>query len=137
MTPQQARDAFAGARVARLATLRPNGAPHLVPVVFAVRDELILTAVDAKPKTTRALARLANVRADPRVCLLADGYTEDWTRLWWARADGEAEVHASGPLLAETLQALAGRYPQARPLGPALVVRVRRWTGWSAASPTG
>ena len=28
------------------------------------------------------------MRANPRVALLADHYDDDWSALWWARADG-------------------------------------------------
>ncbi len=64
--------------------------PHLVPVVFAVDHEVIYTAVDAKPKTTQRLRRLANINANPRVTLLVDHYAEDWTQLWWVDPDGIA-----------------------------------------------
>jgi subtilisin family serine protease len=60
--------------------------------VFAVSGDAIYSAVDHKPKRTTALRRLANVAANPRVALLVDHYDEDWTRLWWVRADGTARV---------------------------------------------
>jgi len=75
--------------VARLATVRPDGAPHLVPVVFAVEvaadGDRVHLAVDAKPKRTRNLQRLVNLRAEPRCALLVDHYADDWSRLWWGR----------------------------------------------------
>ena len=46
MTPDEARVLFGGERVARLATVRPDGAPHIVPVVFAVVHDEIWLAVD-------------------------------------------------------------------------------------------
>jgi PPOX class probable F420-dependent enzyme len=131
------RARFAAARVARLATVGPDGAPHLVPLVFAVRGDTVLSAVDAKPKRRTALRRLTNIAADPRVALLADHYTEDWAALWWVRADGVARiVGADTPEGAAALAALAARYPQyaaAPPPGPVLAVDVHRWSGWSAA----
>lgn len=136
LDPAQARDRFGAARVARLATVGADLRPHLVPVVFALAGDTVLTAVDAKPKTTTRLRRLANVAVHPRVALLADEYAEDWARLWWVRADGEAAVIESGAELDQALAALAARYPQYRsspPAGPALVVRVSRWAGWSAS----
>ena len=137
MDDEQARARFGAARVARLATLRPDGAPHLVPVVFAVVEDVVYSAVDAKPKRTTALRRLANAAADPRVSLLADAYAEDWSRLWWVRADGTARVlDAAGEEGREAVDRLVARYPQylaARPAGPVLAVDVARWTGWSAA----
>ena len=50
------------------------------------------TAVDAKPKTTTRLRRLSNIRGNHRVAVLADHYDEDWSALWWVRADGDAAI---------------------------------------------
>ena len=93
MTPAEARARFAAARVARLATADAAGRPHLVPIAFAVAGDTIYSAVDAKPKRTRALRRLANVRENPAVSLLVDHWDEDdWAALWWVRADGRGRV---------------------------------------------
>ncbi|GAB4054306.1 TIGR03668 family PPOX class F420-dependent oxidoreductase [Catellatospora paridis] len=131
------RERFATARVARLATVGPSGAPHLVPVVFALAGDTVYSAVDRKPKRTLALRRLANVAADPRVCLLADHYEDDWSALWWVRADGTARVLAADdPEAATALRLLTDRYPQyvtQPPPGPVLAVDVAQWTGWTAA----
>jgi PPOX class probable F420-dependent enzyme len=74
--------------VARLATTGPAARPHLVPVTFALDGDRIYTVVDAKPKATMNLRRLRNIRADPRVAVLADHYEDDWSRLWWAGPTG-------------------------------------------------
>src|SRR6476661_8014200 len=91
---------FAQSPVAMLATVGANGAPHLVPVVFAVHDGIVYTAVDAKRKTTQRLRRLTNIEGNPQVSLLVDHYDDDWTQLWWVRADGIATVHYSGEEMA-------------------------------------
>ena len=97
MSPEEARERFAGARVARLATLGPAG-PHLVPVTFALENGVIWTAVDEKPKATRSLQRLRNIATDPRVSLLADEYRdEDWSRLC-GRAQTEGPTTSTTPL---------------------------------------
>jgi PPOX class probable F420-dependent enzyme len=133
VTSEEARARFAEARVARLATVSADCRPHLVPVVFAVRGETVYSVVDAKPKRTTALRRLANVRANPHVSLLADGYGEDWTRLWWARADGAGRVlDPSDPEAIGAVELLGERYPQQRAVGEVLAVDVERWSGWSA-----
>ena len=88
----QARQRFAAAPVARLATVGLAGQPHLVPVTFVLDGDHVYTAVDAKPKTTTNLRRLRNIGRDPRVAVLADHYEADWDRLWWARADGLASI---------------------------------------------
>ena len=88
LAADEARQRFADAAVARLATVGPAGQPHLVPVTFAVDGDHIYTAVDAKPKTTANLRRLRNIAGNPRVAVLADHYEADWDGLWWARAPG-------------------------------------------------
>jgi PPOX class probable F420-dependent enzyme len=121
--------------VARLATISPAG-PHIVPITFALDGDRIYTAVDFKPKTTAHLRRLRNIRADPRVAVLADHYAGDWTRLWWVRADGQASVLDEPARMAGPVRLLAARYPQYRerpPAGPVICVHVRRWTGWAAS----
>lgn len=135
MRVDDARGRFAAAPVARLATVYPDGRPHLVPVTFACRGDTVHTAVDAKPKTTTRLRRLANIAVNPAVSLLVDHYAEDWDDLWWVRADGQARVAQAGPALAETVRLLQTKYPQYLqhpPGGPAIVIRVTRWRGWSA-----
>jgi PPOX class probable F420-dependent enzyme len=85
MDPHEARLLLGSVRVARLATVRPDGAPHLVPICFALDGDTLVTAIDAKPKRPGTLARLRNIAWEPRVAVLADGWDEDWTRLWWVR----------------------------------------------------
>jgi PPOX class probable F420-dependent enzyme len=131
------RRRFASSAVARLATVRPDGAPHVVPVVFALVDGTVYSAVDAKPKRSARLQRLANVRAEPRCALLVDHYEDDWSRLWWVRADGTAAVVEEPPATHVGLAALAERHPHYReepPAGPLLVITVQQWSGWSSTS---
>jgi PPOX class probable F420-dependent enzyme len=129
------RAGFARAPVARLGTVTPDGMPHLVPVVFAVRHEVVYTAVDAKPKTTRQLRRLANIEHDPRVSLLVDHYVDDWTQLWWVRIDGIAAIHHDGDAMRMGRDLLRVKYPQYQSVllnGPVIAVAVRRWSSWHA-----
>jgi PPOX class probable F420-dependent enzyme len=126
------------ARVARLATLRPDGRPHLVPVCFVLDEDIVYSAVDEKPKRSRDLQRLENIRMDPRVTLLIDHYEEDWARLWWMRLDGSAHVLDSGQERDRALALLAQKYDQYRlepPAGPVVAIVVERSRAWSA-SPT-
>ncbi|MGH3443151.1 MAG: TIGR03668 family PPOX class F420-dependent oxidoreductase [Nitriliruptorales bacterium] len=129
------RTLFQAARVASLATVRPDGRPHLVPVTFAVDGDRIVTAVDHKPKRTTSLQRLENIRSNPAVSLLAHRYDADWTRLWWARVDGEAQVVEEGTDHKAAVELLVGKYRQYRarpPEGPAILVDATGWRGWSA-----
>lgn len=132
----EARARFAGARVARLATVTRDGNPHIVPIVFALAGDVVYTAVDAKPKSTTALRRLANIAITPAVAVLADHYADDWTQLWWVRVDGTARL-ADRPESDVAIRRLIDRYPQYAsqpPPGPVIVIRVDRWTGWQAAA---
>ena len=131
-----ARRRFAAARVARLATVSADGQPHLVPVVFALDGDTVLMAVDQKPKRHRDLKRLRNIDDHRAVSLLVDRYDDDWTGLWWVRADGVATVSDDEADIVRARAALGERYPQHRadpPEGPAFSVEVARWTGWSAS----
>jgi PPOX class probable F420-dependent enzyme len=133
----EARRRFAGAAVARLATVTATGRPHLVPVTFAVDENRIYTAVDAKPKTTLDLRRLHNIAGNPCVALLADHYEENWDALWWARADGLASLLGQAGDMARPLELLAARYRQYRaspPAGPVISIEVGRWSGWAASA---
>ena len=131
----EARDRFAAARVARLATASADGVPHLVPVTFAVHGDQVVFAVDHKPKSTTSLRRLANIAENPAVCFLTDGYDEDWSRLWWARADGVARVLSDGDR-AGPVSWLVAKYEQyaRRPPEHAVVsTLVHTWRGWAGS----
>jgi PPOX class probable F420-dependent enzyme len=138
VTATEARRRFAAARVARLATVDAGGHPHLVPIVFTLARETIYSVVDAKPKRTRELRRLQNVRSNPWVSVLVDHYDDaDWSALWWVRADGAARVlDLAEPEARSAVQLLAERHPQQRPVGPVLAIDVERWSGWSARGAT-
>jgi PPOX class probable F420-dependent enzyme len=135
--------------VARLATLRADGSPVLVPVVFARSGGRLWLPVDGKPKREHAegevpeLARVANIRRDARVSLLLDQYESDWAGLWWLRLDGTAQPageHAPG--FHAALGALLDKYPQYadtppfRPGAPPTLIAVspRRTTSWAASA---
>lgn len=131
-SPQEARSAFEHARVARLATASRDSRPHVVPITFATRADRIVTAIDHKPKSTRNLRRLRNIAENPTVAVLADHYDDDWSQLWWARADGVADItEAAGhPDLVAALTEKYDQYRQHSPDGLLIVIRVRRWSGW-------
>jgi PPOX class probable F420-dependent enzyme len=137
MDAGEARALFASAPVARLASVDAEGGPHLVPITFALDGDVVVSAVDHKPKRTARLRRLANIEANPRVAVLADQYEDDWSRLWWVRGDGLARVIERGADDHErAIARLAARYPQyaeRAPDGPAIEIRISRWSGWRPA----
>ena len=123
------------ARVARLATIDPDGHPHLVPIVFVVDEDTLYSALDAKPKRSRRLRRIENARARPDVTVLVDHYEDDWSRLWWIRLRGRARVLDRGDELERALRLLAAKYPQYRdepPGAPVLAVDVTDVREWSS-----
>ena len=136
MADFDAAGAFTASPVAVLGTTGGDGVPHLVPVVFAapdVRNDLIYTAVDAKPKSTQRLRRLINIERNPSVSLLVDHYVDDWTQLWWVRADGTATIHHSGVEMATGYALLRRKYAQYERLaldGPVVTIEVRHWASW-------
>lgn len=120
------------ARVATLATINPDGSPHVIPIVYAIVEDRLVTAVDQKPKRDPNLARLRNIRADPRVSVLAHHYAEGWHHLWWVRVDGHAQIVSEDP---EAITALKARYPQYSQYeitGPVISVAIEGIRVWMA-----
>jgi PPOX class probable F420-dependent enzyme len=135
MDSDDMRGRVAAARVARLATLGRDGAPHLVPFCFVLDREVLYSAVDQKKKQTFRLRRLDNVRRDPRVSVLIDHYEEDWAKLWWVRIEGQARELEPGAEAEEAVRLLTSKYQQyreRRPQGPVLRIDPERWSGWTA-----
>src|SRR5436190_19267783 len=88
----EAVDRVARAPVGRMATVRPDGTPHVVPFVFALVSMhagaiRLYWAVDDKPKRSRrgsgSLQRVENLRQNPAVEVVVDEYDDDWPALWW------------------------------------------------------
>ncbi len=133
MTLDEARARFEAARVARLATVGRDGAPHIVPIVFALDGDRLAFAVDDKPKRTRRLRRLENIELEPRVSIIVDHYEDPWSRLWWVRADGRAALSRDEAASRHATDLLAAKYEpyeQRRPAGPVVVVEIDAWRFW-------
>ncbi|MFI6348788.1 TIGR03668 family PPOX class F420-dependent oxidoreductase [Streptomyces sp. NPDC050560] len=129
-----ARARFTLSPVARLATADAAGVPHLVPVTFAVDGPRIFFAVDHKPKRSTDLRRLRNIAENPAVSLLVDSYADDWSALWWARADGRAAIGGAGSEDTGAVALLCAKYPQyaaSPPRGPVVTIEVTAWSGWA------
>jgi PPOX class probable F420-dependent enzyme len=131
---EDARERFVRSPVARLATAGAEAVPHVVPITFVVDRDLLYFVVDHKPKSTWDLKRLRNIRENAQVAVLVDQYGDDWSTLWWARADGHAEVWDEPGRRVLPVRLLQQKYPQYRtdvPAGPVVAITVEHWSGWS------
>lgn len=135
LSAPEARARFEQSPSATLGTADAAGRPHLVPVTYVLADDdHVYIAIDDKPKRSTDLKRLRNIAVNPQVSLLVNEYAEDWSRLWWARADGTAAVAEFAELPDGLLAAFQARYPWYRtnpPDGPVIDIAVSNWTGWA------
>jgi PPOX class probable F420-dependent enzyme len=135
MDSTEFRRRVADASIAVLATVSPDGAPHAVPICFALDGNVVFFAVDHKAKRTTDLKRLRNIQAHPLVSILVQHYEHDWRRLWWVRIDGAARVLENGDEAERAVALLIDRYMQYRehpPQGPFVAIAIDRMSGWSA-----
>ena len=119
-----------------LSTVHPGRGVDAVPVVYAVDDGCVGVPVDrVKPKASSRLQRERNLERDPRATLLVDHWDrDDWSRLWWVRAELRSQG-AAAAREADLAARLARAFPQYRdqPFTRVLVLRVVGVTGWAAS----
>ncbi|MGZ4109518.1 MAG: TIGR03668 family PPOX class F420-dependent oxidoreductase [Actinomycetota bacterium] len=140
MTTDEALRRAAEARVGRIATVRPDGTPHVVPLTFAIvrspRRTTLYWVVDDKPKRSARLTRLENLAANPAAEVVVDAYDDDWSRLWWVRLRGTSRIVHRPAERRTALDALAEKYDayrERRPHGPVVALDVDAVTSWSSA----
>jgi PPOX class probable F420-dependent enzyme len=126
-------------RVGRLATADKNGAPHAIPVCYAVADDTLYVTIDEKPKRRdRPLKRLRNLLENPQAAFVADRWDEDWRRLGWVMLRGRAEILYQGAEHDRAQTLLRQRYPQYRAMNlaelPVIALRIARATSWGELS---
>lgn len=119
-----------------LATSHAERGVDAVPVVFIVDGDWIVMPVDnVKAKSTTRLQRLQNIVVDARVVVLVEHYDDDdWSELWWVRANGRA---VEAPVTDEWLNAFADKYPQYKEpdaIASVILMTPSSVTGWSASS---
>jgi PPOX class probable F420-dependent enzyme len=134
MNEGEMRRRVAAARVGRVATPDPDGSPNVVPFVFVLDGDTVYSSVDQKPKRTRELQRLANLRRDSRFMVLVDHYDEEWPTVWWVRLRGRGRVIEDGPEREHALRLLAQKYRQYEeesPQGAVIALDVEEWRGWA------
>jgi PPOX class probable F420-dependent enzyme len=126
-------------RIARLATSDADGQPAAIPICYAFDGECFYVAIDEKPKSVPALElkRVRNIRANPRVAVVIDDYSEDWSKLIYVLISGTAEIISSLERTEEHRRAvglLREKYPQyhsmkldERPIIKITARRIKRW----------
>jgi PPOX class probable F420-dependent enzyme len=135
---ERERDFLSRRRVGHLATADRHGAPHVVPVCYAVEADTLYVTIDDKPKSGRPLKRLANIAENPAVAVVVDRYDENWARLAFVMLRGGAEILASGAEHDAAQALLRRRYPQYAAMDlagrPVIALRIARVTSWGALS---
>lgn len=139
MTEDDARARLAAQVHGVLCTLHPERGPDPQPCVYAVTDDGHLgVPIDrVKPKASTRLQREDNLDADPRGSLLVEHWeTEDWTRLWWVRAQLRHLPDPAAAVVDDLGDRLAATVPQYadKPFHRILVCRVVGLTGWAAGA---
>jgi PPOX class probable F420-dependent enzyme len=138
LTEQDARARLVAADHGILCTVHAERGVDAVPVAFAVDDDgYVGVPIDrVKPKASLRLQRERNLEADPRATLLVEHWDpDDWTQLWWVRAELRHQDDAAAERAAALADRLARRYPQyrERPFARVLVLATVTVTGWTAA----
>ncbi|HSU05656.1 MAG TPA: TIGR03668 family PPOX class F420-dependent oxidoreductase [Acetobacteraceae bacterium] len=135
MVPDRERLFLEANRVGHLATADRHGAPHVVPVCYAVEGGTLYITVDEKPKRHDApLKRLRNLAQNPNAAIVVDRYDEDWRRLGWVMLRGRVEILRDGAEHRRAQELLRARYTQLSgmelaPL-PVIALRIERVTTW-------
>jgi len=141
MLTDDERQFLEGQKVARLATAGVDGCPHVVPICFAVLGNTVFLTIDEKPKRTPKvpLKRIANIRENPLVAVVADHYDDDWSQLGWVMVQGRAEVLASGAEHGRAQARLRERYPQLADMRidalPVVAIRIEHAISWGRLRP--
>ena len=122
-----------------LCTVHAERGVDAVPVAYVVdEDGDVGVPVDqVKPKASSRLQRERNLEADPRATLLVEHWDrDDWSRLWWVRAELRWQGDADGGRAAALAARLAGRFPQYRdqPFDRVLVLRIVGMAGWAGST---
>jgi PPOX class probable F420-dependent enzyme len=126
-------------RVGHLATADHTGAPHVIPVCYAVAEDTLYVTIDEKPKRRDVpLKRVRNILENPQAAFVVDHYDEDWRRLGWIMLRGRAEILHHGAEHDRAQELLRERYPQYRAMNltdlPVIALRIARAIGWGDLS---
>jgi PPOX class probable F420-dependent enzyme len=139
----ETRELLDSARVAHLATADQYARPHVIPIVFVVREGRLYFPLDRKPKRDddwHLLRRVRNIETNGRVSIVIDRYDEDWTKLAWVLIEGVATILETGEERDGAVGELAMKYEQygadgleGRPVVRVVIERTVQWRAGSAA----
>jgi hypothetical protein len=137
LTATQARARLAANDHGVLCTVHGERGVDAVPVVYVIDDDgfMGIPVDQVKPKASSRLQRERNLEADPRAALLVEHWDrDDWSRLWWVRAELRWQGAATAGREADLAARLARAFPQYRdqPFTRVLALRVVGVTGWAA-----
>ena len=93
-------------RVCRVATVGKRGTPHVVPVCHVLANGKIYFASGNDAK------KVLNLKANPRVTVTVDLYSDDWASLKGAMVQGTARLIEKGPRFRKVRALLYRKYPQ-------------------------
>ena len=93
-------------RVCRVATVGKAGMPHLVPVCHVVKDGKIYFASGDDAR------KVLNLKANARLALTVDLYSDHWTSLKGVMVQGTATLIGRGPRFRAVRALLYRKYPQ-------------------------
>jgi PPOX class probable F420-dependent enzyme len=138
LAENEARARLAALDHGTLCTVHAERGVDAVPVMYVVDDDgYVGVPVDrVKPKASSRLQRQRNLEADPRATLLVEHWDrDDWSQLWWVRAELRWQDDAADVRAADLADRLARRYEQYRdqPFDRMLVLRIVAVAGWAGA----
>jgi coenzyme F420-0:L-glutamate ligase/coenzyme F420-1:gamma-L-glutamate ligase len=138
LTPRASR-LIHSARIAHLATADAKGRPHVIPICFIFDGKNFYSPIDEKPKRTTPskLKRLRNIRENPRVALVVDRYSENWSRLAYVLIVGRARILQRGNTHRQAIRLLRRKYRQYRSMAiddrPMISITPQRVVVWGGS----
>ena len=94
------------ARVCRVATVSAEGVPHLVPVCHVLAREKLYFGAGKDG------AKVRNLKANPRISVTVDEYSDHWDGLKGAMIQGHSRLIERGPEFTRIRDLLYEKYPQ-------------------------
>ena len=101
LTDEQRAFLLHGTRTGKLATVRKDGRPHVVPIWFTLDGDTIVFT------TGEHAVKAANIRRDPRICLCVDDETPPYA---YIMVEGTATLSKDIDPLLHWATRIGGRY---------------------------